>query len=61
MVKRIVVELDPETAALWELEEQDTRAAYLSDPDTARKDWPEPPWEPWTIAKPGSRAKMRSP
>jgi predicted transcriptional regulator len=83
MVKQILVELDPETAArleraaparsrrrsefirgairraLWELDERDTRAAYLRDPDNARTDWPEPPWEPWSIAKPASRAKKK--
>ena len=43
--------------ALWELEERETRAAYLRDPDTADRTWPEPQWEPWTIAEPKRRAK----
>lgn len=38
--------------ALWELEERDTRAAYLRDPDTTDGVWPEPPWEPWMVAEP---------
>ena len=83
MVKQILVELDPETAArleraaparsrrrsefirgairraLWELEERETRAAYLRDPDTADGSWPEPPWEPWAIAEPKRRAKKQ--
>ena len=45
--------------ALWELEERETRDAYLRDPDTADGAWPEPPWEPWTIAEPKRRAKKR--
>lgn len=83
MVKQILVELDPETAArleraaparsrrrsefirgairraLWELDERETRAAYLRDPDTADGAWPDPPWEPWTIAEPTPRVKKK--
>jgi predicted transcriptional regulator len=45
--------------ALWELEERETRAAYLSDPDAKDGAWPEPPWEPWKAAEPKRRAPKR--
>ena len=41
--------------ALWELEERETRSAYLRDPGTSEVPWPEPPWEPWTLADPRAR------
>jgi len=45
--------------ALWEIEERETRAAYLRDPDATEAAWPEAPWEPWTTAEPKRRAKKR--
>lgn len=45
--------------ALWELEERETRAAYLQEPDTKDARWPEPPWEPWAVAEPKRRTKKR--
>lgn len=45
--------------ALWELEERETRAAYLREPDAKDATWPEPPWEPWAVAEPKQRAKKR--
>ena len=83
MVKQILVELDPETAArleraaparsrkrsefirnairraLWELEERETRAAYLRVPDVKDSSWPEPAWEAWTAAEPKRRSRKR--
>jgi predicted transcriptional regulator len=43
--------------ALWELEERETRASYLRDPDEGQVAWPEPAWEPWAAAEPGRRVK----
>ena len=45
--------------ALWELEERETRAAYLRDPAAKEGAWPEPPWEPWTAAEPKRRPRKR--
>jgi len=49
--------------ALWELEERETRAAYLGEVDGKDPAWPEPEWEPWTAseskAKPKVKAKKR--
>ena len=45
--------------ALWELEEQETRVAYLRDPDAKEAAWPEPPWEPWAVAEPKRRTRKR--
>ncbi len=45
--------------ALWEIEERETRAAYLRGPDSPDAAWPEPPWEPWTAGEPKPRAKKR--
>lgn len=44
--------------ALWELEERETRAAYLRDPDANDVAWPEPSWETWSTAEP-KRAKRK--
>jgi predicted transcriptional regulator len=43
--------------ALWELEERETRASYLRDPDRSEVAWPEPAWEPWTVAEPKRRVR----
>ncbi len=45
--------------ALWEIEERETRAAYLLDPDTKEVTWPEPSWETWTTAETTPRSKKR--
>ena len=45
--------------ALWEMEERETRAAYLRVPDSKDATWPEPPWEAWTAAEPKHRVKKR--
>ena len=45
--------------ALWDIEEKQTRAAYLRNPDASDSTWPEAPWEAWTTAEPKRRAKKR--
>lgn len=47
--------------ALWEIEEHETRAAYVRESKTHVSAWPEPPWEPWSAAesKPRARKKKR--
>jgi predicted transcriptional regulator len=45
--------------ALWEIEERETRAAYLRDPDAHEVAWPEPAWEPWTAAESKRRAAKK--
>lgn len=44
--------------ALWELEERETRAAYLRQPDGDIA-WPEPRWEAWSSAEPKRRVRKR--
>lgn len=43
--------------ALWELEERETRAAYLRDPDEPGSAWPEPRWETWSAKESKARVK----
>ena len=45
--------------ALWEIEERETRAAYVRSPQDADVAWPEPSWEAWATAEPKPRARKR--
>ena len=45
--------------ALWELEEHETRSAYLADGRIKDAAWPEAPWEPWVVSEPKRRSRKR--
>lgn len=45
--------------ALWEVEERETRAAYLRDSEASDVAWPEPSWETWSVREPKRRARKR--